>query len=118
MIIAIDFDGTIVEDCFPEVGKMIPGAKEVINELYAEGNKIIIWTSRSGIALARAIEWLVKSGIRYHHINESCPDNLKEYGGKDTRKVFADIYIDDKGLINLPPDWYEIREMIRDKLRL
>lgn len=117
MIIAIDFDGTIVEDRFPEVGNMIPGAKEVINGFYQQGYTIIIWTSRSGIELARAVEWLAKNGIKYHRVNESCPENLKKYGGRDTRKVFADIYVDDKGLIPLPPDWHEIKEMITDKLK-
>jgi predicted mannosyl-3-phosphoglycerate phosphatase (HAD superfamily) len=115
MIIAIDFDGTIVEDKFPEIGEMMPGAAEVINELYHSGHKIIIWTSRQGINLLRAIEWMAKNGIRYHHINESCPQNVAAYGN-DTRKIFADIYIDDKSLIPPPGDWQQIREMIRDKI--
>jgi hypothetical protein len=114
MIIAIDFDGTIVEDRFPEIGEMIPGADTVINELYSSGHKVIIWTSRQGVNLLRAIEWMAKRGIRYHYINESCEDNLKRYGN-DTRKIFADVYIDDKSLISPPRDWYEIREIIRDK---
>lgn len=117
MIIAIDFDGTIVRDRFPDIGEMIPGAKEVINDFYAQGNRIIIWTSRTGIELARAVEWLARSGIKYHLVNESCPDNVRKYGGRDTRKIFADIYVDDKGLIPLPDSWHEIKEMIIDKVR-
>jgi len=118
MIIAIDFDGTIVMDRFPDIGEMIPGAKEIINSFFEDGHRIIIWTSRTGIELARAIEWLAKSGIKYHLVNESCPENTKKYGGRDTRKIYADIYIDDKGLFHLPTDWYQIREIINDRLNI
>ena len=114
-IIAIDFDGTIVEDRFPEIGKMIPGAKKVINHFYTYA-KIIIWTSRTGADLERAKAWLKENDIKYHHINESCPDNVAQYGGTDTRKIFADIYVDDKGLVPLPPDWREIGRMIIKKI--
>ena len=98
MILAIDFDGTIVEDQFPEVGKMIPGASEAINQLYADGYTIIIWSCRTGIKKTRAIEWLVMNGIKFHRFNESCPTNIALHGGKDTRKVYANIYIDDAAL--------------------
>lgn len=117
MIIAIDFDGTIVRDRFPDIGEMMPGAKPVINSFFEEGNTIIIWTSRTGVELAKAVEWLAINGIKYHRINESCPDTVKKYGGRDTRKIFADIYIDDKGLVPLPEDWWEIAEMIIDKMK-
>jgi hypothetical protein len=117
MIIAIDFDGTIVRDRFPDIGEMMPAAKEVINRLYADGHRIIIWTSRTGVELARAVEWLAKNEIRYHLVNESCPDNTKKYGGRDTRKIYADVYVDDRGLVPLPDDWHEIKEMIIDKMK-
>ena len=115
MIIAIDFDGTIVEDQFPDVGKMIPGAREAINKLYADGYTIIIWSCRTGIKKARAIEWLVMNGIKFHYFNKSCQTNVAAHGGKDTRKVYANLYIDDRMLYALPP-WSEIYEMIRDKV--
>jgi len=115
MIIAIDFDGTIVEDRFPEIGKMIPGAREAINQLYADGYTIIIWSCRSGIKKARAIEWLVMNGIKFHRFNQSCPTNVAKYGGKDTRKIFASLYIDDRSLIELP-EWDEIYRIVRDKV--
>lgn len=113
-IIAIDFDGTIVEDCFPKIGNLKPGAKDAINDMNEAGHTIIIWTCRSGINLLNAIEFLAKEGIGYHHINQSCPENVKLYGC-DTRKVYADIYVDDKGLIQLP-DWFEIKAMIVQRL--
>ena len=115
MIIAIDFDGTIVEDQFPDIWKMKDGAREAINQLYADGYTIIIWSCRTGIKKARAIEWLVMQGIRFHHFNKSCPNNVAKYGGKDTRKVFANLYIDDRMLFMLPT-WDEIYWIVRDLL--
>jgi len=115
MIIAIDFDGTIVEDQFPCIGEMVEGAKEAINRLKEEGYYIIIWTCRSHIRLLEAIEWLAKQGIHYDKINESCPTNVERYSGIDTRKVYADIYIDDKMLGKLPT-WDEIYWIVRDLL--
>ena len=116
VIVAIDFDGTIVKDRFPEIGEMIPGAKENINRLYFEGYTIIIWTCRTHIRMLEVVEWLVKEGINYHYINKSCPRNVEKYGGNDTRKVYADIYIDDRGLLHPLPHWNEIYEMIHDRV--
>ena len=113
MIIAIDFDGTIVEDKFPLVGEMKPGAKKAINDLYLDGYTIIIWSCRTGVKKARAIEWLVMNGIRFHQFNKSCPINVAKYGGKDTRKVFANLYIDDRMLYELP-HWDVIYKMVRE----
>jgi len=113
MIIAIDFDGTIVHDKFPEIGEMVEGAREAINQLYSDGYTIIIWSCRTRVDKARAIEWLVKNGIKYHRFNESCPVNLAQYNGVDTRKVYADLYIDDRMLFKLPT-WDEIYWIVRD----
>lgn len=113
-IIAIDFDGTIVEDRFPAIGQMMPGAKEAINELFHMGYEIIIWTSRTHIRMLEAVEFLAKNGVKYHRINESSPANLRMYNNKDSRKIFADMYIDDRGIHALPP-WNEILEIVREK---
>lgn len=116
MIVAIDFDGTIVEDQFPDIGKMRIGAKEAINKLYDAGYTIIIWTCRTKIHKARCVEFLARNGIKFHYINESCKTNVMKYGGIDTRKVYADIYVDDKGLLKPLPSWEDIHDMIRDRL--
>lgn len=115
MILAIDFDGTIVHDQFPEVGKLVEGAKETINKLHGEGYTIIIWTCRTGIQKAEVVEFLVKNGIKFDRVNESCKKNLLKYGGKDTRKVYADLYIDDKGIVDLPP-WNDIYEIVHERV--
>jgi len=113
MILAIDFDGTIVKDKFPEIGEPLPGAKEAINRLRHDGYTIIIWTCRKDKKLLEAIEWLVKNEIRYDYINEGCRHNISKHGGTDTRKVYADLYIDDRMLYKLPT-WDEIYWIVRD----
>ena len=114
LIIAIDFDGTIVKDEFPEIGEMIPGAKENINKLKKEGYTIIIWTCRAGVKLAKAVLWLAENEIKYDYINQSCKMNVAKYGGVDTRKIYANLYIDDRGLMRPLPHWDEIYWMVRD----
>ncbi len=114
-IIAIDFDGTIVEDRFPEIGNLKQGAAEAINQLYADGYTIIIWTCRTRLNKAKAVEFLAKNGIKWHYFNESSIANLRAYDFKDTRKVFANMYIDDRQPAPLPP-WSELYDIIREKL--
>jgi hypothetical protein len=118
MIIAIDFDGTIVANNYPKIGEVRYGAKDVINKLFNDGHYIIIWTCRTNQHLVDCAVWLAKNGFRFHQINESCPENMIEYCG-DSRKVYADIYIDDRSVSGLP-SWDEIYNIIakrqKDKL--
>jgi hypothetical protein len=110
MIIAIDFDGTIAHSCWPNVGTLIPGAKEYINRLYADGHYIIIWTCRAGEPLIKAINYLLAAGVKFHRINDDEPGVYAQYGGGG-RKLYADVYIDDKQVGGLPP-WSDIYETI------
>lgn len=109
-LLCIDFDGTVCEHVFPEVGNLLPGAKEYINKLYDEGFYIIIWTCRYGEPLLKAEAFLRKSGINFHQINKHHPDVITQYGN-DCRKVLGDIYIDDKQLGGLP-SWEEIYNIV------
>lgn len=115
-IIAIDFDGTIVEDHFPHIGPVRADAKDVIRQLYSDGHYIIIWTCRTGSKMYEVKTFLKENFIPYHQINKSNPDNVEKYG-IDTRKVYADVYVDDKGLIELP-SWIDIYVMIENKIAL
>ncbi|MDX9747431.1 MAG: hypothetical protein RBT57_02920 [Paludibacter sp.] len=116
-ILAIDFDGTIVEDRYPEIGPLRPGAREVINRLHRSGRfKIIIWTCRTDEHAIEARRCLTRNMIFFDHFNKSCPQNVAEYGGVDTRKIYADMYIDDKGLHELP-SWYEIEQLIEQRFK-
>lgn len=115
--IAIDFDGTIVEEAFPGVGKMLPEADKYINKLYDEGFNILINTCRTGSYEGDAENFLKRRGIKYHYINNNLPQSI-EYFKQDCRKLSADVYIDDKCLMGLPDTWAEIYELILYKKEL
>lgn len=100
MIIAIDFDGTIVADKYPEIGELMPGASAVIKLLKTKGHYIIINTCRTGDHLAAALNFLHENGISYNRVNDNHPDLTRQFGV--TRKVFADVYIDDRNLGGFP----------------
>lgn len=98
MIIAIDFDGTIVEHAYPKIGKPIPGAIHWIKEIQSAGGKIILLTMRSddgneyGKALLQeAVDYLKKHGIELYGVN----NNKNQHRWTNSKKVYANIYIDD-----------------------
>lgn len=97
LVIAIDFDGTIVEAKYPEIGELRKDARSIINELFDAGHKIIINTCRTGDHEDQVIEFLRLNGIKCHEINNNIPELIEKFG-TDSRKISADIYIDDKNL--------------------
>lgn len=114
LTLAIDFDGTIVEEAFPGIGKMKPEADIYINMLYDEGYMILINTCRTGSYEGDAENFLRRRKIKYHYINCNLPKSI-EYFKQDCRKLSADIYIDDKCLLGLPNTWKEIYDLIQIK---
>jgi predicted mannosyl-3-phosphoglycerate phosphatase (HAD superfamily) len=97
MIFAVDFDGTIVEHEYPEIGEELPNATPTLKALQACGHKIIIWTCRSGKELGDTKRWLEARGF----IPDECNTNVSEWGKLlDSPKVYADVYIDDR---SFPP---------------
>ena len=96
MVIAVDFDGTLCKNAFPNIGelnyKLIDWCKEKQNQ----GNKLILWTCRNGQYLKEAIEACNSVGLFFDAINCNIDGRLEEYDWNDSRKVGADIYIDDK----------------------
>lgn len=115
MIIAVDFDGTIVEDKYPFIGSDLPGAIETLKKLKKEGYQLILWTCRTGKYLAEAVSFCANNGIRFDAINQSMRYNIVAHGGSDPRKVGADLYIDDRGIGGLP-DWNEIYRIVHRRL--
>jgi hydroxymethylpyrimidine pyrophosphatase-like HAD family hydrolase len=111
--LAIDFDGTIVEMDFPEIGALKPFAKETLEVLKQEGHNIIIWTCRYGDKEKQVKKFLADNEIPYDTINDHIPQNVKDlrHLHPDTRKVFADIYIDDRQIFWLD-DWKMIAERL------
>jgi hypothetical protein len=110
MILAIDFDGTICRGKFPNIDGLQPYAKEVINRLYKSGHYIIINTCRSGDQLTEAVNWMLQQGIPFNRVNDNHPDQSALYNN-NSRKVNADVYIDDRNLGGFP-GWLLAEEMI------
>ena len=95
-IFAIDFDNTIArEDCYPDVGELLPFAKEFVNRLYDDGAYIIIWTSRDIDSLHNVEKFLSDNKIKHHSINNPNHAMTNKYRN-NPRKVGADWYLDDK----------------------
>ena len=94
-IIAVDYDGTItLRNSYPNVGEFKPGAIEVLKGLKKKGYKLILWTCRSGAELEVIVEAMKKRGLVFDAVNDQLPD-IKSMYDIDSRKVFADMYIDD-----------------------
>jgi hypothetical protein len=100
MTIAIDFDGTIVEHKYPDIGKPLPFAFETIKALQKEGHILILWTFRSGKLLDEAVEFCKKNGIEFYAVNKSYPE--EKFDESISRKILADIYIDDRNFGGFP----------------
>ena len=113
MIIAIDFDGTICQNKYPEIGDPMPLAIESIKELKERGHDLILWTCRQGDQLYNAVKWCKEHGIPFDLVNEHEPNNLRAFGGVAGNKVFADIYIDDRNLGGFP-GWERAMELIKE----
>jgi len=94
MIFAIDFDGTIVENRFPEIGDIKPEALEFIQDLQQRGDKWILYTMREAEHLERALDYLRALNLIPDAVNDNLPE-MKEFYGNNPRKVFANVYIDD-----------------------
>jgi hypothetical protein len=96
-IIAIDFDGTIVEHIYPLIGQPVPGALEVMKELQAKGHRLMLWTMRSGEPLAHAVKYCEDNGIKFWGVNEN-PEQQTPPMWSTSNKQYAQIYIDDAAL--------------------
>lgn len=114
-IIAIDFDGTIVSNNYPKIGDLKENVKETIDKFKRDGYYIIIWTCRANKKLEEAINFLLENNIYFDRINDDAPFIINEFGNSN-RKVFADLYIDDRFIYNLP-NWNYIYYFARNRLQ-
>ena len=113
MVIAIDFDGTIVEHRYPEIGNEIPFATETLKMLIADHHKLILWSVREGKLLDEAVEWCRERGVEFYAVNRDYPEERKDANQHFSRKLKADLFIDDRNLGGLP-DWGTIYMMIKN----
>lgn len=114
MTIAIDFDGTIVEHRYPQIGPEIPFATDTLKMLMQDRHRLILWTVREGKLLEEAVEWCRQRGVEFYAVNQDYPEEEKGDRGF-SRKLKADLFIDDRNLGGLP-DWGDIYRMIREKM--
>ena len=98
MIYAIDFDGTLCINEYPNIGQPIYKTIIFCKERKADGHKLILWTCRSGKYLDEAVAWCKVQGLTFDAVNENLPEMIELFDN-DCRKVFADRYIDDKNLL-------------------
>ena len=112
MIIACDFDGTIVTHEYPRIGKPIPFAIQTLKKLQEEDHhQIILWTVREGKLLEEALQWCRERGVEFYAVNRDYPEEVAQYNKSFSRKIKADYFIDDRNLGGLP-DWGMIYQMI------
>ena len=114
MVIAVDFDGTIVEHRYPQIGKEIPFAIATLKKLQAERHLLILWTVRERELLEEAVEFCRKRGLEFYAVNANHPDESQPTNTfSPCRKVKANLYIDDCNMGGLP-DWGAIYEMVHN----
>jgi hypothetical protein len=107
--IAVDFDGTIVEHAYPEIGKEMLFAFQTLKELNKMGANLILWTFRTGKELDEAVEFCRKNGVEFYAVNKNYPEEVLDE--TVSRKINADIFIDDKNVGGFP-GWSRIWQML------
>lgn len=112
MIIAVDFDGTIVEHKYPEIGNERPFATYTLRKLIEDRHRLILWTVRRGKGLQEAVDWCKERGVEFYAVNRNFPEETVEpHGGYS--KINAELFIDDCNLGGIP-DWGKIYQMINE----
>lgn len=109
LILAVDFDGTIVEDAYPGIGKPMIFAFDTLKRLQKHGYRLILWTFRKGKHLDEAVEFCRKNGVEFYAINNSFPE--EDHDPTVSRKIHADIFIDDRNIGGFP-GWGEVYQFI------
>lgn len=113
MKIAVDFDGTIVTHRYPAIGEEIPFATETLKMLIKDGHQLILWSVREGTLLQEAIDWCKGRGVEFWAVNRDYPEEKLENNNHYSRKLKADMFIDDRNIGGLL-EWGQIYHMIHD----
>lgn len=107
--IAVDFDGTIVENAYPHIGKPLLFAFDTLKRLQNEGYILILWTYRSGRKLQDAVDFCKSNGLEFYAVNKSHPEEV--LSDKISRKINAELFIDDRNIGGMI-GWGEIHQML------
>ena len=111
MTIAVDFDGTIVTDRYPGIGDEIPFATDTLKMLANDRHRLILWSVREGELLDEAVQWCHERGVEFWAVNRDYPEETISNNPHFSRKLKADLFIDDRSLGGLP-DWGQIYHMV------
>lgn len=98
MIIAIDFDGILCENKFPDIGEPHYKIISLVRQLIDYKAEVILWTSRCEKELQAAVDWCSDYGLHFCAVNDNAPSNKEQYKNvysTPPRKIYADIYVDD-----------------------
>jgi len=112
--VAIDFDGTIVEHEYPEIGEEKLFAFETLREMQKRGFRLILWTYRTGKELEEALEFCLERGVEFYAVNKSYPEEV--FDETVSRKIDVDLFIDDKNIGGFP-GWSQIWQMLNTDLQ-
>jgi len=113
LIIAVDFDGTIVEDTYPDIGKPKLFAFETLKRFIEDGHRLILWTYRSGNRLEEAVEFCKQNGIVFYAVNQSYTE--EQFDDSKSRKINADLFIDDRNIGGIL-GWGEIYQVVTNEV--
>lgn len=112
LTIAVDFDGTIVEDAYPEIGKPQVFAFETLKRLQEQGHRLILWTYRCGDRLDEAVSFCEEKGLVFYAVNKSFPEEEDDINR--SRKILADLFIDDRNLGGFP-GWAKVYQTLTNE---
>ena len=110
--IAVDFDGTIVTNAYPDIGKPLLFAFDTLKKIQSEGHILILWTYRSGTKLEEAVAFCKKNGVTFYAVNKSYPE--EKISPNISRKINADVFIDDRNIGGMM-GWGEIYHLLTIK---
>lgn len=120
MIIAVDFDGILCTNKFPEIGEPNYEVISLIRQLMDKGHEVVLWTTRNGEELVAAVDWCGDYGLHFNNVNGPATSNREEYKDRyptESRKIYANVYIDDHNLEFVSESNYDANVYLINYLR-
>ena len=115
MLIAVDFDGTIVEHRYPEIGPEVPFAIQTLKMLQKEGHRLVLWSVREGKLLEDAVDFCRERGLEFYSVNSNYTEEQTDHQNF-SRKLRADVFIDDRNVGGML-DWGSIYRIIHYRIK-
>lgn len=115
MLIAVDFDGTIVEHRYPEIGPEVPFAIQTLKMLQKEGHRLVLWSVREGKLLEDAVDFCRERGLEFYSVNSNYTEEQTDHQNF-SRKLKADVFIDDRNVGGML-DWGSIYRIIHYRIK-